>query len=136
MVNEILQNDVKSVACVATPSLFFSLKEVSPEIFSKSVLLDIDKQFEKEKGYIYYNYKENLNLSDQLLHSFDCVVIDPPFITRDAWERFSLHGRLLGTKDCKFICSSVAENKEMLEELLSGLSYIIIITFVLRITLL
>eukprot|EP00695_Tsukubamonas_globosa_P001118 TRINITY_DN2066_c0_g1_i1.p2 TRINITY_DN2066_c0_g1~~TRINITY_DN2066_c0_g1_i1.p2 ORF type:complete len:107 (+),score=3.68 TRINITY_DN2066_c0_g1_i1:116-436(+) len=53
-------------------------------------------------------------------HTFDYVVVDPPFITRDAWEKFAAATKLLAKQDgtSKILVSSVAENADMLNELL------------------
>ena len=32
-------------------------------------------------GFVFYDYKDPENVPEHLLHSFDHVVIDPPFIT-------------------------------------------------------
>ena len=116
IVNEILAQNCQSVACIACPSLFFTLKQKQPDIFANSVLLDIDTQWEKEPGFIEYDYRKPLNVGDRE-HSFDCVVIDPPFITRDAWELFALAGNTLIKPNGVIICSSIAENEPMLNEL-------------------
>ena len=117
MVNEIVEQECTSVACIACPSLFFTLKQQQPDLFAKSVLLDIDTQWNKEQGYIEYDYRKPLQLSPNYQHSFDCVVIDPPFITRDAWELFAEAGNLLLKDGGLMLCSSIAENESMLNEL-------------------
>ncbi|KAH7816530.1 putative ubiquitin-conjugating enzyme H5b [Monocercomonoides exilis] len=118
IIEEIKRQKCNSVACVACPSIFMSLKQQSKDIFEHSALLDIDSQWESEKGYICYDYKKPLSLPPEMQHSFDCVVIDPPFITRDAWEKFAEMGKQLASENALFICSSIAENASMLSELL------------------
>ncbi|KAA6400774.1 MAG: putative nucleic acid binding protein [Streblomastix strix] len=108
----------QKIACIACPSVFFCLKQFYPNLYEKATLLDIDTQWKKEHGFIRYDYKEPLDIPGSLQHTFDGVVIDPPFITRDAWIKFAEAGRLLGTSDAHFICSSIAENAAMLKELL------------------
>lgn len=119
MVNEIVAQGCQSVACVACPSLFFSFKLEHKDIFDHSILMDIDTQWEKEPNYYCYDYKKPLDLPEKYKNSFDCVVIDPPFITRDAWEKFAEHGKWLIKEDGLFLCSSIAENEPMLHELLN-----------------
>ena len=58
------------------------------------------------------------------------VLIDPPFITMDVWEKYTDAAKLLlisspscdseegGNESSKVICSTVSENKDMMRELL------------------
>ena len=55
----------------------------------------------------------------ELQHVFDLVVIDPPFITREVWEKYAISARLLARPgDSKYLCSTIAENAEMMAEIL------------------
>ena len=82
-------------------------------------MLDIDTQWKNEKGFVEYDFTKPLTLDEKLKHSFDCVVIDPPFVTRDAWEKFAEAGNYLHKDGGVIICSSIAENEPMLKELLN-----------------
>ncbi|KAK2960549.1 putative N-6 adenine-specific DNA methyltransferase [Blattamonas nauphoetae] len=119
LADEISAQGLTKVACVACPSLFFTLKEKYPEIYKGSCLLDIDRQWESETGYVYYDYRAPLSIPEQFSHKCDCVVIDPPFITLEAWRLFADAGKALGNEETKFICSTIAENVEMMKTLLS-----------------
>lgn len=57
-------------------------------------------------------------LPSDLHHSFDVCVIDPPFITREVWEKYAITARLLLKPEGKLILSSIMENAAMLNELL------------------
>jgi hypothetical protein len=46
------------------------------------------------------------------------VVIDPPFITREVWEKYSIAVKLLLAENGKIILSTIDENEEMMKELL------------------
>ena len=57
------------------------------------------------------------------------AVIDPPFITREVWEKYTVAANLLLKKDPdtdkiggknggKLLCSTIDENKEFMKELL------------------
>jgi len=47
------------------------------------------------------------------------VVIDPPFVTRDVWEKYATSARLLLIEEGgKVILSTISENAEMMKELL------------------
>jgi 16S rRNA G966 N2-methylase RsmD len=42
-----------------------------------------------------YDFNKPEQLPSDLLNTFDMVVIDPPFITRDVWEKYSHAAKLL-----------------------------------------
>ena len=60
--------------------------------------------------------------------TFDMAVIDPPFITREVWEKYTVTANLLlkkgaddklgGKEGGKLLCSTIDENKEFMKELL------------------
>lgn len=113
----------KSIAFLSTPSLYFSL----PLEFRRSCkVFDYDKKWNKDAGFVFYDFNEPSNIPPTLLNSFDMVVIDPPFITREVWEKYALTTKLLvkeGVDDAgiprgKVIGTTVIENEELLRELL------------------
>jgi len=60
-------------------------------------------------------------LAEELHHSFDLVVIDPPFITREVWEKYAEAAKLLLVKEgghC--LLSTIDENEAMIKELLGA----------------
>jgi hypothetical protein len=118
IIEELAAQGCTSVACIACPSIFFTLKQLQPAIFDKSILLDIDTQWEKEKGYVRYDFREPLTFPESLHHQYTCVIIDPPFVTRDAWVKFAEAGKFLGSENVLYICSTIAENADMMKELL------------------
>lgn len=42
-----------------------------------------------------YDFNHPEAIPEHLQHSFDCVVIDPPFITREVWEKYAQAAKLL-----------------------------------------
>ena len=50
--------------------------------------------------------------------TFDMAVIDPPFITREVWAKYTEAVKLLLKEDGKLLCSTIDENKEFMNELL------------------
>jgi EEF1A lysine methyltransferase 1 len=122
MVKDIVAQDCK-VAYLSTPSLYFS---VPPEHQAKSKVFDIDKKWEKDPGFVYYDYKEPESVPSELFHSFDLVVVDPPFIVKDVWEKYAITCKLLlkeGTDEVgnplgKTLLTTVNENLDMLKEIL------------------
>lgn len=69
-----------------------------------------------------YDFNKPSDVPVELHHTFDCVVIDPPFITREVWEKYAETARLLLTASGKVIGTTVAENESMLGEILPGMT--------------
>lgn len=76
--------------------------------------LQIDRVWENDCGYQYYNFNDPENFDDSLRNTFDVVVIDPPFITKDVWVQYSKTTKALlkyspfrddNVKIAKSICS-------------------------------
>ena len=87
------------IGFIATPSIFFSLSKEDQE---KSFLFDIDEKLtKKHKNGKKYDFNDNnyQELFPELKESFDFLVIDPPFITEEAWTKFSKFAHYLKNKD-------------------------------------
>ena len=50
--------------------------------------------------------------------SFDMAVIDPPFITREVWEKYTEAAKILVKEGGKLLCSTIDENADFMNELL------------------
>ena len=46
-----------------------------------SALFDIDKQWSREPNFVLYDFNNPEDIPVNIHNTFDCVVIDPPFIT-------------------------------------------------------
>lgn len=112
-----IQEVAKRVAFISTPSVYFSLPKGSA-VREASYVLDFDEQWAKEPRFVKYDFNQPSNLPTELLHTFDCVLIDPPFITKEVWEKYAETAKLLLGDKGKIIVSSVAENDKLLKELL------------------
>mmetsp|Transcript_9513 Transcript_9513/g.18411 ORF Transcript_9513/g.18411 Transcript_9513/m.18411 type:complete len:180 (+) Transcript_9513:2281-2820(+) len=115
LVAEVAAYQAPSVACVSTPSIYFSLP---PELRAISKVLDFDRSFARDPGFVFYDFNNPLELPESLNRAFDIVVIDPPFITREVWEKYATTARFLLKEGGKLILSSIQENSGMLAELL------------------
>lgn len=67
----------------------------SSDLRAKSVLLDFDTQWSKEPNFVHYDYNNPEDIPSNIQHSFDCVVIDPPFITEEVWRLYATAAKLL-----------------------------------------
>lgn len=52
-------SDSALLAFVSTPSVFFSLP---PEVRARSVLLEFDRQWQNDPGFVFYDYRKPLEL--------------------------------------------------------------------------
>eukprot|EP00743_Colponemidia_sp_Colp-15_P009033 GILK01009858.1.p1 GENE.GILK01009858.1~~GILK01009858.1.p1 ORF type:complete len:189 (+),score=22.47 GILK01009858.1:23-568(+) len=104
-------------AFVSTPSVFFSLTDKT--LRANSCVLDFDKKFASDPGYIFYDFNAPEDIPVAVQHTFDFVLIDPPFITRDVWEKYAITARLLLKEGGKILISTIQENEVMMKELLS-----------------
>lgn len=62
---------------------------------AKSWLLDVDDKWSRDPHYVFYDFNNPQEIPRKLHQSFDCVVIDPPFITHDVWDKYFITARLL-----------------------------------------
>ena len=60
-----------------------------------SCFVQYDKKWESDRGFVHYDFNEPENVPASLLGTFDVVVIDPPFITREVWEKYAITAHLL-----------------------------------------
>ena len=73
------------IAFISTPSLYFAVPAAQR---SSCWVLDIDRKWAKDPHFVYYDFNDNEGCLGAELHgTFDLVVIDPPFITREVRGR-------------------------------------------------
>lgn len=109
--------DQGRTACLSTPSIFFSL---APETQARSIVLDFDKKWEKRRGFVFFDFNSPTAIPEEHHHQFDMIVVDPPFITREVWLKYAEAVRLLARgPDSRIICTTIAENREMMDEILA-----------------
>ncbi len=108
------------VAFLSTPSVYFAL---TPEERVGCKVYDYDRKWKDDPGYAFYDYNDPLALPDSDVRSFDAVVIDPPFITRTVWEKYTETAKKLlskGTGDGGIVIgTTVQENAPFMMELLN-----------------
>eukprot|EP00941_MAST-03F_sp_MAST-3F-sp1_P000943 g943.t1 len=104
-----------SVCCLSTPSIYFSLPQ---ELQNKGKVFDFDEQWKSHSGFVKYDFNHPTVFPSELQHSFDFIIIDPPFITEEVWRKYAETAKLLLKKEGKLLCTTIDENKELLFELL------------------
>jgi EEF1A lysine methyltransferase 1 len=73
-----------------------------------SIVLDFDKQWESDPGFVFYDFNAPDNIPDELRGSFEGVLIDPPFITPEVWEKYAKTAKLLLKENGKIICTTIS----------------------------
>lgn len=109
------KDDKFLIALIACPSVFFSLPN---DIQNDSYLFDIDEKFSKKnKNAIVFDFNKYDDIKE-FNNYFDMVVIDPPFVTKEAWEKFSNFTKMIIKENGYILTCSLYENSEMLNSLL------------------
>lgn len=71
-------------------------------------LLQLDTRFARGSNFVQYDFNKPTDIPEALWYSFDCVVIDPPFITADVWKKYTATVMKLLKPEGKLQPSSVA----------------------------
>mmetsp|Transcript_9651 Transcript_9651/g.9716 ORF Transcript_9651/g.9716 Transcript_9651/m.9716 type:complete len:220 (-) Transcript_9651:47-706(-) len=89
---EVLEACGGSIAFLSTPSLYFSISE---SLRKNAKVFDYDMKWQHDPGFVFYDFNAPDKVPEELLHSFDMIVIDPPFITHEVWEKYAITTSLL-----------------------------------------
>jgi hypothetical protein len=119
MVEQVQRNSKLGAAFLSTPSIYFSLKD--KELKAKCKVMDIDDNFGKKDptGFVYYDFNKPEELPEAILGTFDMVVIDPPFITQEVWQKYAdAAKKLLIPEGGMVLMSTIDENHQFLEDML------------------
>eukprot|EP00397_Hematodinium_sp_SG-2012_P030783 GEMP01032627.1.p1 GENE.GEMP01032627.1~~GEMP01032627.1.p1 ORF type:complete len:182 (+),score=24.90 GEMP01032627.1:62-547(+) len=115
LVQEIEALKAWRTAFLSTPSIFFSLSE---DFRQRSHFFDIDEKWKDHPNFVRYDFNEPLALADELRESFELVIIDPPFITLEVWQKYAQTCKFLLKPGGKIILSTIMENETMMRDLL------------------
>eukprot|EP00297_Palpitomonas_bilix_P018219 CAMPEP_0113881774 /NCGR_PEP_ID=MMETSP0780_2-20120614/8568_1 /TAXON_ID=652834 /ORGANISM="Palpitomonas bilix" /LENGTH=188 /DNA_ID=CAMNT_0000868679 /DNA_START=100 /DNA_END=666 /DNA_ORIENTATION=+ /assembly_acc=CAM_ASM_000599 len=114
-----VETNAKRAAFLSTPSVYFSLK--NKELKENSVVFDLDEQWSSNPCFVRWDFNEPTAFPDELAHTFDFIVVDPPFITREVWEKYTEATKKLLKNDGTptfILLTTIQENKDMMKELL------------------
>ena len=117
--DQIIKNCVKNgkIGLISCPSVFFTL---SSDVQEFSYLFDIDeKLIKKHKNGVMYDFNDYEKVAEEFKQQFDFLVIDPPFIVKEVWEKFASFAKLILKEEGKILVSSINENKDLLKSLLN-----------------
>jgi 16S rRNA G966 N2-methylase RsmD len=116
LADEIRAQAPESVAFLSTPSIYWAFSKAERRNFR---VLDLDEDFSADPGWVKYDFKAPDALPSALHHSFDMVVIDPPFITEEVWTLYAAAAKLLLREGGMVIATTVQENEPLLSRLLN-----------------
>jgi 16S rRNA G966 N2-methylase RsmD len=49
----------------------------------------IDTQWDQHPNFVKWDFNQSNSIPERLYHTFDLVVIDPPFITSGVWNKYA-----------------------------------------------
>ncbi|KAK9123000.1 hypothetical protein Sjap_012602 [Stephania japonica] len=74
------------VVCISCPTIYAYLKKSDPAISVR--LLEYDKRFEQYgEDFTFYDYNQPLELPSMLKHSYQVIVADPPYLSKECLEK-------------------------------------------------
>ena len=65
------------------------------DLRKRSSLFDIDRQWSMEPNFVLYDFNNPEDIPINVHKTFDCVVIDPPFITEEVWTLYAAAAKVL-----------------------------------------
>ena len=104
---------------VSCPSIYFALPN---ELRDRCMLLDLDTQWFSDSGFLKFDFNVPCEeqLPSNLKNIFQIVVVDPPFITSEVWEKYASATKWLGLSNGgRIICTTIHENATMMKQLLN-----------------
>lgn len=115
-----MEDETKTCAFLSVPSVYFSVK--NKEVKSRCKNFDFDESFgKKDKNFVFFDFNKIEDIKEELHHTFDMVVIDPPFITREVWQKYAdISKLLLKEEGGHALLSTIDENEEMILELMGA----------------
>lgn len=83
---------------MSTPSVFFSIKDWQTR--SGFFVFDLDEKFAvKNPNYFKYDFNKPEEIPEKFNGYFDFLLVDPPFITKEVWEKYAVAIHKLAKKD-------------------------------------
>lgn len=96
---------------MSAPTLYKKVLEIKPD-GCEVVLFEYDQRFAMYGDYfVFYDYKDPLNIPDKYQGSFDVVFADPPFLSKDCFVKVSKTVKYL-MKDKVIVCTGKGRRRE------------------------
>jgi len=115
--DEALSNSIdNNIVCVSTPTIFRAIMKKENIIRDHVYLLEYDTRFQIHgEHFIFYDYKQPLELPENLKNRFNYVILDPPFLSEECFCKASETALFLAAKNAKIVVNTGA--------ILTGLIY-------------
>ncbi|GMF43897.1 unnamed protein product [Phytophthora fragariaefolia] len=102
------------IAFLSTPSVYFAAKSQQSDSTNphECVLFDqFDSKFASEgEHFVLFDFHKPQDVPSKMIGTFDFVVVDPPFITREVWELYADTIKLLlRSKDSKLLLTTIGK---------------------------
>jgi len=125
LVDEILRILPTNGKCgfIASPTAWKFLRQKHPEI--DNVLFEYDTRFDTgDQSFVEYDYNDEdlQGKYGSMINTFDVLLIDPPFLSRECFAKVSRLVKLIGKIDppCKHIICTGAIQEENIKEFFTG----------------
>lgn len=83
------------IGCISTPSIMRGLKRLEKDS-TQCYLLEYDKRFKYYgEQFIFYDYNCPLEIPSTFHKKFDFLIVDPPFLSRECFEKVAQTVKLL-----------------------------------------
>ncbi|CAM4769375.1 unnamed protein product [Rotaria magnacalcarata] len=111
-------------ACIACPTVWSLMRKEHPEM--DNILFEYDTRFSTDSNsFIEYDYNDDDRIEQNyfsLKHTFDVLIIDPPFLSRECFEKVSRLVKFIGktTPQCKHIICTGAIQEENIKDFFPG----------------
>lgn len=111
-------------AFIACPTVWKVMRKEHPEIHN--VLFEYDTRFATgDQSFVEYDYNNDESIEQtysSLKDSFDVLIIDPPFLSRECFEKVSHLVKFIGksSPQCKHIICTGAVQEENIKEFFPG----------------
>ncbi|KAM5334811.1 EEF1A lysine methyltransferase 1 isoform 1-T4 [Glossophaga mutica] len=100
------------IACVSTPSVYQKLRQLHREDLNVYIF-EYDRRFAiYGEEFIFYDYNNPLDFPENVAaHSFDVVVVDPPYLSEECLRKISETVKYL-TRDKILLCTGAVMEEE------------------------
>ena len=105
------------IGCIASPSAYVGLKKTLGDKQRDLFVFEFDKRFDVfQTDFVFYDFKEPLEFDKDLLKSFDFLIIDPPFLSQECWEKTSRTARALVKDNGKLLVCTGMVMKDLIKK--------------------
>ena len=59
------------------------------------LLYQFDKKWTSDRGFVFYDFNDLETIPKDMYGTFDLLVVDPPFIVKEVWEKYAAAVKLL-----------------------------------------